>query len=141
MCHCYACCSAPVRHSATCSEVLLCERRLPDAGKVVASLSNTFPFVLKLFFLSVRCCATCFETQQHWRASRSLTKTGLVRCAKTAGPNHLGDRDLVGSSLYIAAGFGFRNLLGRLSDSFWTASRNERHLDSSALGSSIPRPE
>ena len=49
----------------------------------------------------------------------------LVRCAKTAGPHHLGDRDLGGSSLYIAAGFGFRNLLGRLSDSSRTASRNE----------------
>ena len=54
-----------------------------------------------------------------------FTNINLVRCAKTAGPNHLGDRDLVGSSLYIAAGFGFRNLLGGLSDSSGTASSRE----------------
>ena len=50
---------------------------------------------------------------------------GFSSLRETADPNHLGDRDLGGSSLYIAAGFGFRNLLGGLSDSSRIASSHE----------------
>ena len=61
---------------------------------------------------------------QYWQPSDE-GPADLVRCAKTAGPHHLGDRDLGGSSLYIAAGFGFRNLLGGLSDSSRSSSSYE----------------
>ena len=49
----------------------------------------------------------------------------LARCAKTASLHHLGDRDLGESWQYIAAGFGFRYLLGRLSDGSRKAFGNE----------------